>query len=179
MARSRSKVEDISERAGEAAGTVGEQAKAAPTALRERAEGNPMAAGLVALGAGFLVASLLPPTDRERQAAERLRSELEPLKQQATEMGKGVAGELQQSAQVRVEQVKERTSDAVQQVKDEAQASSEAVKGQAQSATAQVKQKGRRASRQVKQTAKQGDSARSSGTRRPARAEGHPVKASV
>ncbi|HEV2767568.1 MAG TPA: DUF3618 domain-containing protein [Acidimicrobiales bacterium] len=179
MARSRSKVEDISERAGEAAGTVSEQAKAAPTALRERAEGNPMAAGLVALGAGLLVANLLPPTDRERQAAERLRSQLEPLKQQASEIGKDVAGELQQSAQVRAEQVKERANDAVQQVKEEAQDRSQEVKDQTKSAATQVKQQGRRASRQVKQTAKQGDSPRSSRTRRPARAKGQPVKASL
>lgn len=179
MARSRSKVEDISERAGEAAGTVSEQARTAPSALRERTEGNPMAAGLVALGAGLIVANLLPPTDRERRAAERLRSQLEPLKQQATEIGKDVAGELQQSAQARAEQVKDRANDAAQHVKEEAQASSEEVKDQAQSATTEVKQQGRRASRQVKQTAKQGDSPRSSGTRRPARAKGQPVKASV
>lgn len=150
-------MEDISERAGEAAGTVSEQAKAAPAALRERAGGNPMAAGLVALGAGFLVANLLPPTDRERQAAERLRNQMEPLKQQAGDIGKEVAGELQQSAQARAEQVKERASDAVQQVKEEAQDSSEDVKEHAQAATSQVKQQGRRASRRVKQTAKEGD----------------------
>lgn len=178
MART-SKVEDISERAGEAAGTVSEQAKAAPSELRERAQGNPLTAGLVAMGAGFLVASLLPPTDRERQAAERLRTELEPLKQQASEIGKEVAGALQQSAQARAEQVKAQANEAVQEVKGEAQASSEEVKDQAQSATKQVQQQGRRASHQVKKTAKQGSGSRSSGTRRPARAKGQPVKASV
>jgi gas vesicle protein len=179
MARSRSKVEDISERAGETAGMVSEQAKAAPSALRERTGGNPMAAGLVAVGAGFLVANLLPPTDRERQAAERLRSQLEPVKQQASQIGKEVAGELQQSAQARAEQVKERASEAVQDMKEDAQGSAEEVKDQAQSAAGQVKQQGRRASRQVKQTAKKGDGQPPPRARRTTRAPGQPVKASV
>jgi hypothetical protein len=67
--------------------------------VRERAEGNPVAAGLFVLAAGFFVGSLLPPTERERELTRRARSEIEPLKDQLAETGRGIAGELSQSAQ--------------------------------------------------------------------------------
>lgn len=121
--------------------------------LSERAESNPVAAGLVALGAGFLAATLLPPTQRERQAAARLQSGLQPIKEQATAIGKDIAGELQESAQGSVEQLKGQAAEAVERVKEDARSSSEEVKEQAQSATAQVKGKASRASRQVKEKA--------------------------
>jgi uncharacterized protein YjbJ (UPF0337 family) len=121
--------------------------------LSERAENNPMAAGLLALGVGFLAATLLPPTERERQAAGRLQSGLQPLKEQATTIGKDIAGELQQSAQGSVEQLKGQAAEAVERVKEDAQSSSDEMKEQAQSATAQVKGRASRASREVKETA--------------------------
>ena len=117
-----------------------------------RAEGNPMAAGLVALGAGFLVAALLPPTEREREAAQRLMKEIEPLKRQASTIGRQMANELQPIAEGSVEQLKERATDAVEQVKQESQGSARQVKGEAEEATASVKQRAASASGQVKQT---------------------------
>ena len=160
MGRTKSKIQgqaqELSERAGGTAAAATDQAKAAPAALRQRAESNPMAAGLVALGAGFLAATLLPPTERERNAATKVQSGLEPLKKQATNVGREIAGELQQSAQGSVEQLKVRAEEAVERVKQDAQSSSTEVKGQAQEATTQVKRKARSASRQVKDTAKDG-----------------------
>ncbi|MBW3580341.1 MAG: hypothetical protein KY447_05815 [Actinobacteria bacterium] len=166
MGRTKSKIrgqaQEVSERAEEMASGTGSQAKAAPAALRQRTESNPMAAGLVALGAGFLVAALLPPTDRERQAASRVQTRLEPVKKQVTQVGKDIAGELQQSAQGSVEQLKERATSAVGQVKQDAQSSTEVVKDEAQDATTQVKRRTRSASQEVKKTASEG-----SGTARP------------
>jgi len=157
MARTNAKVrgtaQELSSRAEGTAGAVGGQAKEAPGAIRQRTETNPMAAGLVALGAGFLAATLLPPTQKERQAAERLQSGLAPVKEQAGSIGRDIAGELQQSAQGRVEQLKESATEAVDRVKQDARASSQEVKEEAQQATAQVKGRTSRASRQVKQTA--------------------------
>ena len=163
MGRTKSKIQgqaqELSERAGDTAAVATDQAKAAPAALRQRAESNPMAAGLVALGAGFLAATLLPPTNRERRAATKVQSSLEPLKKQATSVGREIAGELQQSAQGSVEQLKVRAEEAVERVKQDAQSSSAEVKDHAQEATTQVKRKARSASRQVKETAKDGTTA--------------------
>ena len=57
----RSRGQALSGRAGSAAGTVAEGARSAPQVVRERAEGNPVAAGLFVLAAGFFAGSLLPP----------------------------------------------------------------------------------------------------------------------
>ena len=162
MGRTKSKIrgqaQELSERTGESVEGVSGQAKAAPTALRQRTESNPMAAGLVAVGAGFLAAALLPPTERERQAAGRVQARLEPIKKQATQVGRDIAGELQQSAQGSVEQLKERAGEAVERVKQDAQSSTDEVKQEAQQATTQVKRQARTASRQVKETASEAPS---------------------
>ena len=60
---------------------------------------NPTAAALVVFGSGLAVGLALPPTEKERQGAEVVRRQVvEPLKGQATQAGKGVAGELQAGA---------------------------------------------------------------------------------
>ncbi len=61
----------------------------APGMLREREQGNPLAAGLIAFGVGWLVSSLLPRSGREEQLTGRLRDEAI----QRRGMMKGKAGE--------------------------------------------------------------------------------------
>ena len=150
----RGQARQVSQRTGRAASSVAEQAKSAPEAIKTTAQGRPVAAALVAFGAGVLIARLMPPTERERQAAARLKEKLEPVKQQAVEVGKSMAGELQQSAQESVEQVKERATKATEQVKQEAQSSAKQVKGQAKGAARQVKGQAKGAAKQVKGQAK-------------------------
>ncbi len=151
--RAQAKVQGLSEQAGDSAGALSEQAQRTPSALRERAEDYPLAAALVAVGAGFVLAKKLPPTNLERQAAQRIQSELQPLKQQATQVGREIGGELKQSAQGSMEEIKGRASEAAQQVKEEAQSSAAQVKDQAQEASTEVKERGQSASRKVKKTA--------------------------
>src|SRR3712207_7554174 len=61
----------VSARLGSAAESVGDELRAAPDTARRKAEGNPIAAGLLAFAGGFFAAALLPPSERERE----LRSE--------------------------------------------------------------------------------------------------------
>lgn len=143
--------------------------------LRQKAEDNPMAAGLVALGAGVLVASLLPPTPAERRAALRLRDELSPLQQQAGEVGRQLADEVSSSAQERLEQVKARAGEAVEQVKEETTASTEEVKKETKAASRRVKGEAKASTRRVKSEAKSGNGSASATPkaaprRRPVRA---------
>lgn len=149
----RGQAQEISGRASSAVSNMGDQARTGPPALAERTGRNPFAAGLMAIGAGFLAASLLPPTEREREAAQRLRTELEPLKRQASDVGRQMAGELRPLAEGSVEQLKERAAGSVEQVKQETQGSVRQVKAEAEDASAQVQRKAKSASRQVKQTA--------------------------
>ncbi len=160
MVRSTSSVQvgaqGLSEQAGGGAGAVREQAKRAPSVLRDRAEDYPMVAALFAVGAGFALAKVMPPTETERQVAQRIQSELQPLKDQATQVGREVAGELKQRAQGSVEELKGRASEAAQQVKQETQSSAAQVKGQVQDASAEVKKRSQLASRGIKDTATRG-----------------------
>lgn len=144
---------ELSQRAGQATADVVHGAREAPSALRAKAEGNPLAAGLVALGAGMLAASLLPRGEREQQAIDRLKQQLEPVRQQALEAGRSVAGELSQSAQQGVQAVKESAAHAAEEIKGDAYSAVEEVKGTAQSSAAEVKEEVVSASEQVKDDA--------------------------
>lgn len=176
--RVKGQAEELSERAGAAVSSAGDQTRRAAPALRERTERNPMVAGLVAVGAGFLAAALLPPTEREREAAQRLRQEIEPLKRQASTAGREVAGELKQVAEGSVEQLKERASGAVDQVKQETQSSARQVKDEAEDAGTTVKRRAASASRKVKQTSTNGESVSGPAPRQPRRSPRRaPIKA--
>jgi hypothetical protein len=54
--------------AGDKTSAVHEKASAAPDRIRRRAAGNPLAVGLIAVGVGWLVGSLLPASSAEERA---------------------------------------------------------------------------------------------------------------
>ncbi|MBZ6195145.1 hypothetical protein KVH07_19755 [Streptomyces olivaceus] len=105
---------------------------------RSQTQGNPLAAGLVAFGAGLLAASMVPASRTERQkAAELMHSDaLEPVKQAATE-----------SAQHLKEGAKEVTQEAAGDVKDTAaqaaRATQDEARGQGGRVTEQARDSGR------------------------------------
>lgn len=78
------------ERASDAAHDVGDQVRHAPEAVRQRTQGAPIGAGLIAFGAGLLMASLLPTTRREQDFAR----DAEPQMRRAVEGAKAVAGDV-------------------------------------------------------------------------------------
>ena len=123
----------------ETAGQGVEKVREAPEMIQQQTQGNPVAAGLVAFGAGMLLATLFPPTKAEQHAASALQERAEPIKDQALEAGREMTGHLQQNAQERAEQVKETARDAAQELKQQAQSSAEDVKEQAKSSAETVK----------------------------------------
>lgn len=130
----------LATRAGDAAGSVSDQARSAPRSLRQRTQENPFVAGLVVFGGGFLLASRIPPTERERQLSGQAKERLEPVKQQALEAGRGVAEELKGVAQESIGEVRQRATGAATQVKDEAMLLAEKVKEDARGSAEQVKE---------------------------------------
>src|SRR6185436_9986753 len=88
------------------AGVVGDAVSDAPTAVARKAQGSPIAAGLIAFGAGLLVSSLLPASQAEQQAAEKVKDTAQPMVDNPPETAKEVAGHLQEPAQQAVEVVK-------------------------------------------------------------------------
>ncbi|VXB07424.1 conserved hypothetical protein [Arthrobacter sp. 9AX] len=92
-----------------------------PDQVKAKAQGNPLAAGLIAFGAGMLISSLIPPSAKEREAAQQLKTAAEPLVSQVTDAAKTVAQDLKEPAQEAVENVKATATDAAQNVKAEGQ----------------------------------------------------------
>lgn len=125
-----------------------------------------MATALVAFGAGLVVGLALPPTDKERNAAGTLRQKVvKPLKQQAAQTGKAVAGELQPAAQSKVERVKRTATTAAAHVKEEAKEAANDVQGQAGKAAQSVKSQAKRATKTTQSQAKAAGTTKSTAKR--------------
>jgi Protein of unknown function (DUF3618) len=126
----------VSEKASEA----GEAVRRAPTTLKRRAQGNPLAAGLIAFGLGMLVSSLIPSTEKERDAVSQLQENLEPVKQKASEVAQDIGEGLKPAAQEAAESVKTTAQEGVESVKQEGQSAAAEVKDQAQASKETVQQ---------------------------------------
>jgi ElaB/YqjD/DUF883 family membrane-anchored ribosome-binding protein len=120
-----------------AGSSVSDAVTGAPSMVRAQASGNPLAAGLIAVGVGWLLGSLLPASDKEQQLAVQVKETAMPL---VTEAGKDVADNLRQPAQDAVQSVKETATDAVDTVKDEGSSAASDLKDQAQDAKSTVTQ---------------------------------------
>ncbi|CAI3791335.1 DUF3618 domain-containing protein [Pseudarthrobacter sp. MM222] len=116
---------------GSSIGDAGSAIADAPHRAAVKTQGNPLAAGLIAFGAGLLVSSLIPPSQKEREAAEALKNAAEPVTTQLTDAAKDMAEGLKEPAQEAMENVKATATDAVQTVKDEGQGSVSDVKASA------------------------------------------------
>jgi ElaB/YqjD/DUF883 family membrane-anchored ribosome-binding protein len=79
--------QDAAEWMADAGSTATNTLSAAPETARDHTRGHPLAAGLVAFGAGWLLSALLPSTSRERQlghrATELAADQIGPLTEQA------------------------------------------------------------------------------------------------
>jgi gas vesicle protein len=127
-----------------AASTVGDTASTAAVKTKRAAQGNPLAAGVVAFGLGWLVSSLLPASQKERELAHQVKDQAQPavqaVGQQAGQVLNEVKGNLQEPAQQAVQSVKETATDAADTVKGEAQSAASDVKGQAQDSGQQLRE---------------------------------------
>jgi cell division septum initiation protein DivIVA len=120
------------------ASSAADMASSAPELARAHTRGNPLAAGLIAFGAGWLIASLLPATEPEQQVASQVKDlateKGRPLTQQLGQAGEQAAQELRHSAQQRAQSVKDTAADAASAVASEAQSHASAVTDHAQEA---------------------------------------------
>jgi ElaB/YqjD/DUF883 family membrane-anchored ribosome-binding protein len=127
-----SAADSVSSAASSAVGAV----QQAPDMAIRQTQGNPLAAGLIAFGAGWLISSLLPASQKEQQLAQQAEAAfrenkdalLEPAKQAAQEIG----DQLKPAAQEAMESVKATAQEAAATVKDEGQSAVQDVQGQAQ-----------------------------------------------
>ncbi len=124
--------------------SVTDTARSAPGLVRRQATGNPLAAGLIAFGAGWLLSSLLPASEPEQQVATQVKDFAtehgRPVAQQLGEAGQQAAQQLRESAQRRAESVKDTAADAASTVSGEAQAAASHVTSQAQESASAVRE---------------------------------------
>ena len=106
----------------------------APDQVKAKTQGNPLAAGLIAFGAGMLLSSLIPPSQKEREAADQLKTAAQPLATQVTDAAKDMVQDLKEPAQEAMENVKATATDAAQNVKAEGQTAATDVKDRANDA---------------------------------------------
>lgn len=111
-----------------------------PRQVRVKTQGNPLAAGLIAFGAGMLLSSLIPASEKEREATEALKTRAEPLTTELTEAAKDVAAGLKAPAQEAMENVKATAAEAADHVKAEGQTTVGDVKSRAADARDNVQQ---------------------------------------
>jgi gas vesicle protein len=125
--------------AHDAASGAGAAVAGAPDTVKAKTAGNPLAAGLIAFGVGWLAASLLPASSTEAKAAAAAKAQLvEPAKQQLAAVAQEVKDELQPAVQDAVASVKETATDAASTVKERTTESVDTVKEQAGSAAGDV-----------------------------------------
>ncbi|HYZ38474.1 MAG TPA: DUF3618 domain-containing protein [Pseudonocardiaceae bacterium] len=133
-----SAAETVSSAASGAAETV----SSAPQAVRRRAQGNPLAAGLIAFGAGWLAASLIRSSRKERelaqQAKQRIDQQLQPMAQQVKQAASDVAGNLREPVQQAFESIKSTGRDAAATVTQDSRAAVDQVSERADQARRNV-----------------------------------------
>ena len=124
----------------DAAATAADAVQQAPQAIRRQTRGNPLAAGLIAFGAGWLVSSLLPATRREQELADQAK---QVTQEKVAPVAQQVAGEvrenLREPAQQAVDSVKATAQDSKDTVADEGRSAAQDVSGRAQDAAGTVR----------------------------------------
>jgi uncharacterized protein YjbJ (UPF0337 family) len=122
-----------SDKAHDAAGAV----RSAPQAVAQQAQGNPIAAGVIAFGVGMLAATLIPVTEVEQRAGRQLRENSGELTDRLKDVAGDVGSDLKGDAEQAVGQLKQTAQDAASTTKEQAQSS-------AQDAAQQTKQAAQR-----------------------------------
>ena len=131
--------DDAADTARDKASVVGDAVSGAPAAAKQKTRGNPLAAGLIAFGAGLLVSSMFPSSQKEQHAVAGLQDNLEPLKQKVTEAAKDIGAQLKDPAMGAVDAVKNTAAEGAQNVKDEGVSAKDDVQGQVESSKSTVR----------------------------------------
>ena len=117
-------------------------ARETPQAIRRGTEGNPIAAGLIAFGAGWLLSTLAPPTKPEQELADQAtswaREHSGPVKEELGQVAEEMKENLREPVEHAVESVKSTTADAAGTVKDDARSAAGDVGDRAQQARTSV-----------------------------------------
>jgi hypothetical protein len=142
MGVAESSVDEARHFGGAATDTVSGSVATAVHGTRSAAEGNPLALGLVAFGAGLVAATVFPASRTERQLAEQAQPALEKAVSEVGPAARHVVDELKPAAQEAVADLKDAGKEAVAAVKEEASTAATEAKAEATQAVRQAKGSG-------------------------------------
>lgn len=117
--RLRSQASSAVRSAGETVQSAGERIQHAPQAAADQARGNPIAAGIVAFGAGALLATVLPKSQTEQRLVSEAKPQLQSAAEELKDAGRDVAGGAKEHAKDAIDEVKSAGSDATANVRDQ------------------------------------------------------------
>lgn len=107
--------------------SAADSAMSAPQSVKHQTQGNPLAAGVIAFGAGWLISSLLPASEKEKQATMQ-------AKDKVSEHADTLTAPLKEAAQGAKENLEPHAKHAAESVTSTATAAADNVKGEAKSA---------------------------------------------
>jgi hypothetical protein len=112
----------------------------APAAVRRGTQGNPLAAGVIVFGLGWLTASLLPPSRREQEMADQAKDlTQEHIVPVAGDLAEQLKDSLQEPAEQAVESIRSTAQDAGSTVAEETRSATGDITGQVHDAKNRVK----------------------------------------
>ena len=132
-------VGDVKDKALGLVHDAGDAVSDAPQQVRAKAQGNPLAAGLVAVGLGALLGGLLPSSRLERQAATQVKDAAQPVVDHVKDLANEAKDNLQPLAQEAVASLKDTAQSAAENVKSDATLAKDEVAEHAKSAAESVK----------------------------------------
>jgi hypothetical protein len=120
-----------------AGGSAHQTVEAAQQKAQEKYDGAPLAAGLVAFGAGMVLASLIPASEKEAVAAgkvvESAKEHGQPLVEEAKGQAQQLAQQAGQTATQAVQEVKDTATEGADRVRSEGQSAADSVRDEARS----------------------------------------------
>ncbi|MCA4135195.1 DUF3618 domain-containing protein [Arthrobacter sp. M4] len=109
-----------------------------PQVVARKTQGSPIAAGLIAFGAGLLVSALFPPSEKEREAAQAVKEAAEPVTSSVSEAAHEVADHLREPAKEAAQNVRDSATESAQHVKAEGESAASEVRERAEVARDRV-----------------------------------------
>ena len=118
---------------------AGEAVQDIPDKVTSGTRGNPLAAGLIAFGAGLLASSLIPSSRMEQDAAERVKDRAAPLVEEAKSAAQEAGQHLKPQAQEAAQAVKDTAAEGAEHVKQDSKEHAQDLKDDSQRAARHVK----------------------------------------
>jgi len=134
LSTAQDKASDITGKVGSAAQDMAGSVRDAPQAITRQAQGNPLAAGIIAFGAGMLAATLIPVTDMERRSGQQLKDNAGDLPEKVKDAAMDAKDDLSERVQHAAGEVKDTAREAAQTTTDRARSGAQDVKDDAKSA---------------------------------------------